>query len=197
MNAAAPPPVPENTTHSRVYTDRRKALELAAKRGGDIVEVGTLTGALARFMLTRIKPRSLTVMDISSFPINQCRKRTSAVGTSVGAKVECIIGDSAKNLAKLPDDSQDLIYIDGDHNYRGVCADLESARSKLRVGGLLVMNDYHWFETDFFMSRGRWGVYGVIHATNEFAVRYASQFEVAYYAMHGRNQGDFALRKVA
>lgn len=61
----------------------------------------------------------------------------------------------------------------------------------------MVMNDYNWFETEFLAQRGRWGVYGVIHATNEFAVRYSSEFEVAYYAMGSKNQGDIALRKTA
>ena len=61
----------------------------------------------------------------------------------------------------------------------------------------VVMNDYHWFETDFLATRGRWGVYGIIHATNEFLVRYSAEFEVAYYAPGPMNQGDFAVRKVA
>eukprot|EP00966_Prymnesium_polylepis_P139393 3221041-Prymnesium_polylepis.1 len=106
-----------------------------------------------------------------------CYTRTKKLGTGMGADVQCVRGDSAKSLRQLPDGSQDLIYIDGDHDYKGVCADLESARSKLRVGGLMVMNDYNWFESEFLAQRGRWGVYGVIHATNEFAVRYSREFE--------------------
>ena len=39
------------------------------------------------------------------------------------------------------------------------------------MGGLLVLNDYFLFESSFLASRGRWGVYGVIHATNECLLR--------------------------
>ena len=98
--------------------------------------MGTLTGSLARHMLRTLRPKRLTVMDISAYPINMCYTRTKKLGADMGADVQCIRGDSAKSLRQsLPDGSQDLIYIDGDHDYKGVCADLEAARSKLRVGG--------------------------------------------------------------
>jgi|EP00966_Prymnesium_polylepis_P301445 hypothetical protein len=66
---------------------------------------------------------------------------------------------------------------------------------RVKVGGLLVMNDYYFFESAFLFIRGRWGVYGVIHAVNEFLIRHAN-FEVAYYALHPKNEGDIALRRL-
>ncbi|KAL3932125.1 MAG: hypothetical protein SGPRY_000830 [Prymnesium sp.] len=179
-----------------VFAERRSAIHRTVRPGGNFVEVGTLTGAFARFLIRSLKPHSLTVMDISPFAIKNCLTRTKDVGAQSGSIVHCIKGNSAQALEKMAHASQDLIYIDGDHNYKGVCADLEAARSKIRVGGFLVVNDYHWFETDFLALRGRWGVYGVIHALNEFVIRYSDSFEVAYYALHGRNQGDLALKKV-
>ena len=56
-------------------------------------------------------------------------------------------GPSKEGLATLPDDSVDLIYVDGDHEYSGVCADLEIARRKVRIGGIIAMNDYYLVST--------------------------------------------------
>ena len=83
--------------------------------------------------------------------------------------------------------------------YKGVCGDLEAARPKVKIGGLMALNDYYLFETVFLAQRGRWGVYGIIHATHEFLARYASGWEVAYITMSplaGGNQADIGLRRV-
>ena len=62
----------------------------------------------------------------------------------------------------------DGVYVDADHDYKGVCADLEIARAKVKVGGLLALNDYYRFEWQFLAERGRWGHYGIMHAANEY-----------------------------
>lgn len=38
----------------------------------------------------------------------------------------------------------DLLYIDGDHGYPAVCSDLARHGVKVRDGGLVVLDDYHW-----------------------------------------------------
>lgn len=58
------------------------------------------------------------------------------------------------------------------------------------------MNDFYFFETQFLAERGRWGVYGIIHASYEFLNRHASEWEVAYYALGTLGHGDFAMRRV-
>lgn len=88
-----------------------------------------------------------------------------------------------------------MLLSTSDHNYAGVCQDIEEAKTKVKVGGLLVMNDYYFFESGFLFLRGRWGIYGVIHAVNEFLRRY-DNFEIAFYALHPRNEGDLAIRRL-
>ena len=44
-------------------------------------------------------------------------------------------------LAQTFDMKFDLIYVDGDHSYEGVKADIENYSGKLNAGGLLVMDD--------------------------------------------------------
>mmetsp|Transcript_4636 Transcript_4636/g.12343 ORF Transcript_4636/g.12343 Transcript_4636/m.12343 type:complete len:260 (-) Transcript_4636:489-1268(-) len=191
-------PLPEESfpMGARVHANRWQALLAHVANGGSLVEVGTMTGVLARFMLRELRPKKLTVMDISGWAFRQCQTKTKLVANSTGAELTCLAGNSKVLLAALPDAAFDMIYIDGDHEYVGVCSDLEIARLKVKVGGIVVMNDYLVFETQFFAQRGRWGVYGVVHAVNEFMQRYKRDWEVVYYAFEEHNFGDFAIRRL-
>lgn len=187
---------------ARVYAERHAALtaHLQPKQGGQITEVGTLFGSFAKWLLKEFQPSNLTVMDVSLRALQQCRDSkdsTISHGRRYNSAVKCQWGPSAKLLKKLPDASQDLIYVDGDHEYKGVCADLESARSKVKIGGLLALNDYYRFEWQFLAQRGRWGAYGVIHAANEFIMRYQPDWELAYVTFGPAGEmGDFGMRRV-
>ena len=112
--------------------------------------------------------------------------------------VNCLLGDSKRNLESLEDNAYDFIYIDGAHDYSGVCGDAESARTKVKVGGIMAFNDYYIFEWGFLAKKGRWGVYGVVHAVNEFLIRYRSEWELIYYTFGpgGTDGGDLGLRRV-
>lgn len=37
----------------------------------------------------------------------------------------------------------DLLYVDGDHSYEAVCSDMARHGPKVRVGGLVILDDYH------------------------------------------------------
>lgn len=75
-----------------------------------------------------------------------------------------------------------------------MCGDLEAARTKVKPGGVMVINDYYVFETLFLGGpKGRWGTYGVIHAANEFILRY--DWELVYMTLHARNEPDLAIRR--
>ena len=171
--------------------DRLSALGRHVKQGGRIVEVGTLHGYLRRYMLERLKPSLLVVMDIDPNAIRTCNKEHAALVAE--GKVRCLLGESTQLLSELDVDSFDLIYIDANHNYNAVCHDIEAARDKVRPGGLMVMNDYYLFESLFLPNMGRWKVYGVIHATNEFLNRHG--WKVVYMTLHERQEPDLAIRR--
>jgi predicted O-methyltransferase YrrM len=42
------------------------------------------------------------------------------------------------------DNSIDCIHIDGDHSYNGVKQDLELYFNKIKKGGIIINDDYHW-----------------------------------------------------
>jgi len=190
------PMVPKKLMHgaSLEHGDRMGALRKYVPKGGKIVEVGTLSGWLRRQILKDLKPSLLVVIDLDEGAIRMCEKEHSkliALGT-----VRCVLGNSNAKLAELEEETFDLIYVDGHHGYSIVCADMEAARGKIKPGGLMVMNDYYLFETLFLGTTrlaGRWAVYGVIHATNEFIIRY--RWTVVYMTLQSRLEPDLAIRK--
>ena len=81
-------------------------------------------------------------------------------------QVEILRQRSTDAAAALPDESLDWVYIDGDHSYEGVKADLEAYFRTVKPGGLMAGDDYghvgSWFED------------GVTRAVDEFAARCAN-----------------------
>lgn len=72
-------------------------------------------------------------------------------------------------LAKLPDGSLDFIYIDGDHTYEAVAADLAQSFRVCRDGGLICLDDY---------VLGRWWQDGVVRAANSFLGAHATKCQI-------------------
>ena len=127
-----PAEIPSNImANARLHSDRRVALQahVTPKTGARMVEVGTMTGVLAKYLIRYFRPSELVVMDVDSWAIGQCKGRTVQVAreTQIGTNVSCIKGDSKVNLQALPDNTYDLIYIDGAHDYNGVCNDVCAA----------------------------------------------------------------------
>ena len=198
-----PPELPQSMLNrSRVYANRHLALKGEVTRGSSVVEVGTFAGSLARFMLHRLRPSQLAVIDVDEDAIGKCHNKTAARSQQIAGqrltKVTCLLGRSEQVLATLDDASWDLIYIDSSHTYPGTCMELELAFRKITLGGLIVVNDYFTVEPPNPANQPPdfWKVYGVIHATNEFALRHKHDLEVAYYALGSQNLGDLALRRL-
>jgi predicted O-methyltransferase YrrM len=54
------------------------------------------------------------------------------------------IGDSIEMSKTYKDDSLDFVFIDGDHRYECVKADIEAWVPKVRSGGIIAGHDYGW-----------------------------------------------------
>ena len=55
----------------------------------------------------------------------------------------------------------DWIYVDGDHGYEGCKRDLDNALKCIRVGGMIMGDDYFW-------PGAGWGKEGVTRAVDDF-----------------------------
>jgi hypothetical protein len=58
------------------------------------------------------------------------------------AKRIVLRGTTTEVIARVPDQSLDFIYIDGDHTLRGIAIDLINAYPKLKPGGYLAGDDF-------------------------------------------------------
>lgn len=55
-----------------------------------------------------------------------------------------VVADSISAAATYADDSIDFVFIDGDHRYECVKADIEAWTRKVKSGGVIAGHDYGW-----------------------------------------------------
>lgn len=122
------------------------------------VEVGVYSGAscafLARQLLERGAKFELYAVDLWD-QVNTETDYERQVGTPIWdafidrlrreglfEHVRVLKSDSAKAAAQFEDGSVDFVFIDANHSYEHVKADIEAWRPKMRLGGLLSGHDY-------------------------------------------------------
>lgn len=98
------------------------------------------------------------------------------------------IEDYSVEAAKRFDDgSLDFVYIDGDHSYEGVTADIYAWLPKVKPGGILAGDDY-------IRSNRDKRFYDVIRAVDEFAESVESAESRDLYIYHkGRNPSNWLV----
>jgi len=72
-------------------------------------------------------------------------------------------------LQNQPDNTYDIIYIDGDHSYSGVKTDLQNAYKKIKSGGYIMGHDY---EMNMQKANHIYN-FGVKQAVDEFCETYS------------------------
>jgi hypothetical protein len=120
---------------------------------GKAIEIGAYSGegtiVLAKYFkeILAVDPW-LNGYDIKDRASQQCpmkfvfeafQERTKGLGNVMFSR-----GKSLDALEFVPDASCDLVYIDGDHRYEGVLADLKGWRNKLKDGGIMSGHDWSW-----------------------------------------------------
>lgn len=126
------------------------------------VEVGTYVGDLAVKLLQTRPGLTLTCVDPYAAPAGASpwtesgdyhARMTQAEHDAAFAKATgrleqfgdralLIRAPSVEAAELFADKSQDFVFIDGDHSYEGVCADIEAWAPKVRDGGWLCGHDY-------------------------------------------------------
>ncbi len=156
---------------------RRKFLQKLPK-GGVAVEIGVWQGEFSSTIIELVAPDKLVLIDPWAH-IEDDSHSEAFVGRTGKTKMDKIFDGVVKQfaaeiatgqvamirdfsvpaLAQFADQSISFAYVDGDHSYEGVSADLAALFPKMKRGGIMAFDDYH--------RRGWWGD-GVIRAINEF-----------------------------
>ena len=99
--------------------------------GSSLVLVDNFTGPTTREMpnAAACKRRILEEM---------ARMRVWAPGVSI----ELLVGYSADVAPQVADETLDVLFVDGDHKYEAVVADIEAWRPKMKHGGLMCGHDF-------------------------------------------------------
>lgn len=114
------------------------------------LEIGCFEGRSAVWMLENVltgEGSTLTCIDPYQAHVGEeVKQRFLANVETAGAsgRVTLIVGFSQEQLRPLPLDSFDIIYIDGDHRAAPVLEDAVLSWRLLKVGGLMIFDDYDW-----------------------------------------------------
>ncbi len=177
----------KHTRNARLFPSRYSLMRALTKEQSVGAEVGVQTGRFSQFILSEINPLLLHLIDINLDQIlyEECALIQPAVGSK---QVRLHSGHSLEVLKNFNDASLDWIYVDADHDYAGVRADLAQATRVVFPGGLVICNDY----TQWSPIEGK--PYGVQRAVNELCL--AQGWEIAALGLHGAGYHDVALRKM-
>jgi predicted O-methyltransferase YrrM len=186
----------------RLFASREDLISsLGFSEGGTIAEVGVADGYFSDFLLSQLRPSKFVAFDIFTMHkyTTSWAGRTNMFGGMTqlehyrrkfadrGSQVIIEVGMSQRNLAKYPDNSFDLIYIDGDHSYAGVRQDTNLAKIKIADNGIIVFNDYIIY--DYINNT----MYGVIRAVNELVIN--EDWRVCGFSLNWGMFCDIAVRK--
>lgn len=131
-----------------------------APEGSHFVEIGCWLGRSTCYLAQAIKRSGkairLTVVDtFSGVPGDELQELLLPFGGSVHAAfidnirrcgvddiVEVIVGNSTEAHSAFQDSSLGMVFIDADHSYEGVAADIRNFLPKVAKGGLIGGHDY-------------------------------------------------------
>ena len=177
-----PPPAPDipqaQLDGARLVSNRYEML-CRFPKGGRVCELGTYRGDFARMILDVVEPAELHLVDVTFALCRQDVLDHPAVRRHETMTTAFLGSAAAADF--------DWIYVDADHGYEAVAADIAAAAPRVKPGGMLVFNDFAR------IVRPGFGVFGVHQAVTEFAVR--SGWPVAFLCLNGEALYDIALRK--
>jgi hypothetical protein len=169
---------------NHVVGPRRRLLRYLPERSVG-AEVGVWEGDFSRRIIDSVKPSMLYLVDPWRFEQEYAEAwyggaaaRSQSDMDQIHANVVSRFANDKVTIfrvpsteADIPDHSLDWVYIDGDHTYEHVLADLRYYATKVRPGGLITGDDYGiqgwWFD-------------GVTVAVDEFVASAAARWERRY-----------------
>jgi cephalosporin hydroxylase len=194
-----PVPVDESCfKNTRLHWSRESACKNLNIDPKYILEIGTLAGDFADFLIKLFSPEITVLVDYFEasdyvFGVQRFTPQTHLDFVKQRFKdqpsVELLKGESSIVLEKMLKSKRkfDFIYIDAGHTYNDVSRDLELAHQLLNPNGIIGMNDY--IMTDYYYDT----VYGVVQATNSFLKSHPN-YTVEAFAFNNNLFSDIYLR---
>lgn len=188
---------------ARVYANRAEMILALRERlpaAPVVCEVGVALGDFSEFLVNALQPREFIAMDL--FGLHEVETLWGRPTTEIfegrshadfyrdrfaSQNLRIFEGDSVEALAGLPDQSIDLIYLDGDHRYAGVRADTAQSIRKIKNDGVLVFNDYIMYD---HIQKGD---YGVVQTVNELVNE--TDWRIVGFALQHAMFCDIALQR--
>jgi len=162
--------------------NRTKLAEYFAKQGFTKgAEVGVYVGYYSRVLLDTIP--NLELASIDSWKLKTWRERAYPLARKTLSHYKgstLIKGVSVEVAKEFPDESLDFVFIDADHSYEAVKADIEAWTPKVRKGGVVSGHDY-------FESRG--GI-GVIPAVDEYVKEHGYKLKLTEWDKENQIRDD-------
>lgn len=191
---------------ARLFATRHSMVDhfAPAFHGGIIAEVGVMFGDFSPFLIDTCKPETFVAIDIFEAhhapyiwdrPSNEVfqgqthREFYQGRMARYGDIVRLEEGDSANCLARFPDETFDMIYVDAAHDYESVKRDTMQAIRKLKANGILIFNDYIRY------SHYDNQYYGVIPVVND--VVSSQGFQIVGFALQADMYCDIAIQRRA
>lgn len=180
---------------SRIFSRRNHLLQYCKNfipEKSTVSEVGVAEGFFSQTILDTLSPQKMYLVDLyeHNSPHHEYNRTNhySYIINKFGNndKISIMKGLSWECLDKLPSESLDFIYIDGDHSYESVKKDIVAAYRIIKSGGIIQFNDYTTFSPVENMR------YGVLHAVNEFLQTH--NVEVLGLSLDKNGYEDLAVR---
>uniref|UniRef100_A0A7S2S729 Class I SAM-dependent methyltransferase n=1 Tax=Mucochytrium quahogii TaxID=96639 RepID=A0A7S2S729_9STRA len=183
-----PPWIPNRLLeNTRVVSDRYSLLDRLRRESyvpvnGMIAELGIMHSNFSLHLYERLQASCVHLYDL------ELRKEALANIQPFLNDKRMVFhqGDSAVMLSSTPE-KFDLIYIDAGHVYEAVIRDYKASLSRLKSGGVLVFNDYTFYDPNIQTF------YGVVQTVHE-AVVYDG-FEVLFLTLSPHGFADIAIRR--
>ena len=133
---------------------RRKFFLEMMPKNSICAEIGVQRAFFSVQILKIVRPKKLFLIDPWTFydPKKNAQERLDEFYQIVKKRmknkpnVEILKGKSIEILNSFPDNHFDWVYIDGDHSYEAVKADLEISYKKVKTNGLITGDDFMYIK---------------------------------------------------
>jgi hypothetical protein len=204
--------IPQALTAANISSDARVVATredliayFAPIRPKNVAEIGPALSDFSKFMIEKLRPNRFFAFDVvimHRFPSRGGHPSNEFFGglthveyfeeriASLGGDTEVIVevGESWDTLVKYPDNTFDLIYLDGAHDYESVRMDAMQAIRLASRDCILIFRGYILY--DHLLSTE----YGVVQAVNELLL--GGAWVVAGFAFEQNMFCDIALRRI-